>query len=207
MYCSECGSELNSNGFCNNPYCNNSEKRKSFFNSNEFEESNKLDFNSSNFEKLDDSYTIDEINIKSYLNLDKYYIDKWALYEKDNNFLYWNNAACIFSFFWLIYRKLYVYALFFIATIILSIIFLKEYTFLVYPVLCISLGAISNNLYIKNVIKTIDKTKAKFHSLSQNELNILLESKGSKNLPITIVSVVLVLFVMIVWLLNIIANL
>lgn len=82
-----------------------------------------------------------------------YYSEVFKKITYDNDWLQWNWSAFVFSHYWLIYKRVYLYGIsIFIANMILVLISIPLYIFIA-VILHIILGAIGNMLYYNSVCK------------------------------------------------------
>ncbi len=109
-----------------------------------------------------------------------YYKKKWEYQIPDRSFTSWNWAAFFFPFYWMIYRKMYLYSfLFFIAGIVGSI-------FPVGLIFHCLIGVYGNYLYFKTCNNTI-RTASQYNN--ENAI-VYLKKKGGSNLLGVILTIV-----------------
>lgn len=162
MYCPRCGSKYEEGErFCK--YCGESLENKF---------SEKYDFHQP--EKITDE-TLEKAFIGP--NYDKIKQEKFSF------------PAFFFGFYYLLYRKMWLYTLAWITIIILASIFISEYMIVLNVGMSILIGIFFNKFYIKHVSKKIDKIKANNQDKTQEELLKICKKKGG-NSPLAIVIVI-----------------
>jgi hypothetical protein len=114
-----------------------------------------------------------------------YYKTKWEHQTPDRSFTSWNWAAFFVPFYWMIYRKMYLYAfLFFIASIVGTI-------FPIGLIFHCLVGVFANYLYLKTCNTTI-KTASQYNN--ENAMTYIKKKGGTNGLGVilTIVSIFVV---------------
>lgn len=106
--------------------------------------------------------------------------------------------AFLFGIYYLIYRKMWLYALGFLALIIMGNILISEYIYLLDLGLFIASGIGFNKLYMQHVTKKIEKLKDQYSNKSKEELLKICKNKGGVSVGGVIVAIFLVFIIAII---------
>lgn len=160
MYCSKCGNKLvEGSNFCIK--CGNEIRYNTeFVNSNAF--SNQI--------------TTEEFKLFVGAKKQQYYISKWLKFGegKYNSFKTWNWSAFFLTFFWLAYRKMYLYAIGISATFfVLTEILPENFSTPLGIGVGITLGLLGNKLYYDYSEKEITKINNNLTDLGHKEKAII----------------------------------
>jgi len=143
---------------------------------------------------LPDSVTTEEFELFVGVKKQQYYISKWLKFKgaRHNKYISLNWPALFLTFFWLAYRKMYLYAIasstiFFILTIIVP----HEFATSLNISLCVFLGIYGNKIYCYYSGNEIAKIKNNLTNLSQQKSEIT--NKGGTNISFTIIFTVVYL--------------
>ena len=163
------------------------------------EEENENSLNDEEIEEVEASIaTIDEIKIDvteedfaDFIadNADTYFrkFRKFSINEPNKFKVTWNWAAFFFTYIWLAYRKVYVWAwvVFMIET---AIVATASFSLLIFRIV---LGIIGNYLYFRHTRRNIIELKATQKFSDQQELSTALRTKGGVNRWILIIGITL----------------
>jgi hypothetical protein len=149
-----------------------------------------------------------EKNVSPYFELfiqenTAYYLPNWELIESTNSKYSWNWSAFLFTYFWLLYRKMYlasltIFIIFFITDFVfLSIVESRSLIMWVYNLIMFGLfGAYGNYLYLIHAKKKLSKLLIESNDEQHLEKNILKKggiSPLSAWMPFIIIVVMIIL--------------
>lgn len=215
MFCEKCGSELNTDGKCNNPSCESNReyiyldksKAKESESSNEFDSSyndfNKSqDSNSYSQNAHNNSINNDEITSDEFVSFvgpknTEYYLEKWEMYKDNEKFSSWNWPAFFLMVYWLLYRKMYKFAAILFAIELVVSFFLGSFAPIAFLVIRIGVGVYANQIYIKDSLTKIRSVKKYSKNLSTDALYLRLSATGGTNLVAPLVLFGITAFVVI----------
>lgn len=120
-----------------------------------------------------------------------YYMNKYFKMKEKNSIVSWNWPAFFFSNFWLIYRKMYLYAVIVWLISFFNIIISINSSNVLGWIIWIVMGIFGNNLYIKHVEKFVDNMSF----LDFEQSCAYARKKGGTNIVGVIVAVVVVCIV------------
>ena len=149
-----------------------------------------------------------EKSVKPYFKLfiqenTSYYLSSWELIESTNSNYSWNWSAFFFTYFWLLYRKMYLTVLIvFIVFFITDLIFLftvESRSLIMWVsnlIMCGLFGGFGNYFYLTHTKKKISKMILEFSDEKQLEKHILKKggiSPLSAWMPIIIIIVLIII--------------
>ncbi|GAA0070341.1 hypothetical protein UT300003_18640 [Clostridium sardiniense] len=200
MFCEKCGSELGTDGKCNNPSCESNKeyihldesKARESKSSNVFDSSyndfNKDHGNNSYYQNCynnrinDDDITSDEFVSFIGVKNTEYYLEKLEMYRDNEKFSSWNWAAFFLMVYWLLYRKMYKIAAILFAINLGVSFFLGSFAPITFLIIRIGVGVYANKIYIKDSLTKIKNIKRYSKNLSTDALYLRLNSNGGTNL-------------------------
>lgn len=183
MFCTYCGEKVpDSTVIC--PICGHIiETTNSNYNYNDY---------------LSEHLTLDDL--KRFVGLEKlhFYLSKWEPYMDDEKSISptWNWPAFLFTFFWLAFRKMYLFLfLYYIITFAILYISPVEIESLLSFCFYIFMGMYGNKLYFIHCKSKIKKIKAS--SSNQEEILSTIENKGGCSIvaPLALFSLSFILFI------------
>jgi len=184
MYCTKCGNEsVEGSIFCNK--CGNRIRDDEEFN---------------NANVLSDEVTNEELKLFVGIENQEYYMSQWSRFKGTGKNLFesWNWAAFFLTFFWLAYRKMYLYAIVISAAIFIVMSILPGgFASSLGIMVDVCLGVFGNKLYYDNSKKEIIKIKNSFPDLSNQEKAIV--NKGGTSLLFASIFIVVHLGIIFTW--------
>lgn len=192
MFCSKCGQDLNLNGVCTNPSCpsnstTNSEPNANY--NNQYQPMDMNSYNESSYNQNSQEYA-DKDGITPNEMMDfigdkktEFYMEKWTRYQENEKFISWNWPAFLFNLLWFAYRKMYgvagiIFGISFASGAISELIGIGSLSSLVGLAVMVGSGLLANQLYIKNCITKINKTKNALPGMSSDDLSRRLRVNG-----------------------------
>lgn len=198
MFCEKCGSELGTDGKCNNPLCESNKECIHLDEAKESESSNEFDSSYNDFNKRQDSRSYYQNSYKNSINNDEitsdefvsfvgpknteYYLEKLEVYNTNEKFSSWNWAAFFLMVYWLLYRKMYKTAAILFAINLGVSFFLGSFAPIAFLVIRIGVGVYANQIYIKDSLTKIRNIKKYSKNLSTDALYLRLSTNGGTNL-------------------------
>lgn len=102
--------------------------------------------------------------------------------------------AFFFGAYYLLYRKMWLYALLYFTVIILINIFVEKYVLILIFGISILIGTLFNKIYMKHTKRKIEKIKVKNSDKTQEELLRICKKEGG-NSPFTVVIIIFVFII------------
>lgn len=188
-------SSLNNSSF-NNNYANRNTNSKNFDNRNNTSFNNKKNSINVNQNINNNAYISDEEFEAFFDNKNSnYYLGHLSQYRSNNKFTSWNWPAFLFTFYWLLYRKLYgVAALLFVGNFAITLVFNGLPVSLILRIL---LGVFANCIYLRSCEQKIKQVKSFCRNSSREDYMKRLNIKGGVNLVAPIIFVVLLVLLII----------
>lgn len=177
MFCPYCGKELNENNICTNPSC-------------------PTNINRNDETLFDTKESISDIEIQEFIG-DKntnYYLEKWYMFKRDQNFKSWNWPAFLISPWWFWYRKMYLAAaIIFVVNILFNNLESSSLSSIITIAINICSGLFSNQLYMRFAKKKIETIKT--NRLTPNEMFLekIHATGGVTLVPAIIVAILFIL--------------
>lgn len=198
MRCPSCGEELILNNLCKNPKCPYFGMEVTDFSQSE---------NKSHIHIMTNSFKYNSDFFTFIGNNSSYYLKYASKFENDKGFISWNWPCFFLSWYWLLYRKLYIPAIILIGINIASFKLFERTTYLVVILIIRTILAMfANNIYLNTCKQKINVLKGTIANLNASEYTKKLRKKGGVTLVAPVILLILSILATMIYIIILFSN-